>query len=152
MSVNKFAITITDIITERDFKIEYLFRICTMVTNLVTSLEFEPIHFATTLCHFGRTWNGYVATQSFFSVALWRTVVQAALWSLRNAWAKMRREVVEMWNGLGRCPVLIPAVDLIDAVTTNKHEFYPSFICTLFYVFHLFSVHFVLISSHGKPV
>ena len=31
-------------------------------TNLVTSLEFNPIHCATTLCHFGPTPNGYVAT------------------------------------------------------------------------------------------
>ena len=27
------------------------------------SLEFKPIRCATTLCHFGRTRNGYVATQ-----------------------------------------------------------------------------------------
>ena len=42
-SVNKFARTITAIITERDFKTEYLFRISSVVTNLVTSLEINPI-------------------------------------------------------------------------------------------------------------
>ena len=36
---------------------------CSVVTNLVMSLEFKPIHCATTLCHFGRTRNGYVATK-----------------------------------------------------------------------------------------
>ena len=61
-SVNKFAKTITAIIKERDIKSEYLFRMCSVVTNLVTSLEFQPIRCATTLCHFGRTRNGYVAT------------------------------------------------------------------------------------------
>ena len=36
---------------------------CSVVTNLVTPLEFKPIRCATKLCHFGRTRNGYVATQ-----------------------------------------------------------------------------------------
>ena len=35
---------------------------CSVVTNLVTSLEFEPFRCVTTLCRFGRTRNGYVAT------------------------------------------------------------------------------------------
>ena len=35
---------------------------CSVVNNLVTSLEFKSIRFATTLCHFGQTRNGYVAT------------------------------------------------------------------------------------------
>ena len=49
------------IITEREFKSEYLFRLCSVVTNPVTSLEYQPIRCATMLCHFGRTRNGYVA-------------------------------------------------------------------------------------------
>ena len=60
--VNKFAITILATITEHDFRSEYLFRMCSVVTNLVTSPEFRPIRCATTLCHIGRTRNGYVAT------------------------------------------------------------------------------------------
>ena len=48
--------------TERDSKGEYFFRMCSVATNLVTSLEFNPICCATTLCHFGRTRNDYVAT------------------------------------------------------------------------------------------
>ena len=36
---------------------------CPVVTNLVTSLEFQPIRWATTLFHFGRTRNVYVATR-----------------------------------------------------------------------------------------
>ena len=62
-SVNKLAKTITNIITERDINNEYLFRMCSVVTNLVMSLEFKPIRSATMLCHFGRTRNGYVATR-----------------------------------------------------------------------------------------
>ena len=62
-SVNKFSITIIAIITERDFKSEYLFRMCSVETNMVTSLEFQPLLCATMLCHFGQTRNGYVATR-----------------------------------------------------------------------------------------
>ena len=36
---------------------------CSVVTGLLTSLEFQQIHCATMLCHFGRTRNGYVATR-----------------------------------------------------------------------------------------
>ena len=39
-NVNKFAL-ITNAIIERDFKKEYLFRTCSVGTNLVTSLEFQ---------------------------------------------------------------------------------------------------------------
>ena len=36
---------------------------CSVVTNLVTSLEFQPIRCATTPSNFGRTRNVYVATR-----------------------------------------------------------------------------------------
>ena len=55
--------TVTAIITESDFKCEYLFRMCSVVTNLVTSLEFKPIRCAFMLCHLGQTGNGYVVTR-----------------------------------------------------------------------------------------
>ena len=64
-SVNKFAVTITGIIKERDLKSEYLFCMCSVVTNLVTSLEIDWICCATTLCRFGRAPNSYVASQFF---------------------------------------------------------------------------------------
>ena len=60
-SVIEFAVVITTIITECDVKSQYLFRMCSVATNAVTSLEFNRIRCATTLCHFGRTGNGYVA-------------------------------------------------------------------------------------------
>ena len=61
-SVNKFAIFIKKLITERDFEVGYLFRMYSVATNLVISLEFNPIRWATTLCHLGRNRNGCVAT------------------------------------------------------------------------------------------
>ena len=49
-----------------DFKIENLFRTCSVATNLVKSLDFQPIPCATLLCYFGQTLNDSVATPSFF--------------------------------------------------------------------------------------
>ena len=36
---------------------------CSVVTHLLTSLEFQPIRCATTLFHFGRTRDNHVATR-----------------------------------------------------------------------------------------
>ena len=52
----------------------------------------------------------------FFPVALQRAVLQADTQSLRGAPVKVRRELVEAWNGLKKIIVLFPAVDLIDAL------------------------------------
>ena len=49
--------------TELDFESEYLFHMCSVVINLVTSLGLQPIRCATTLFQFGRTRNVYVATR-----------------------------------------------------------------------------------------
>ena len=57
-----FAVFIAAIITENDFKSEFLIPIYSVATNLATSLEFNPIRCAITLCRFGRTRNVYVAT------------------------------------------------------------------------------------------
>ena len=40
---------------------ENLFRTRSVATDLVTSLEIQPIHCAFMLCQFGQTRNGYVA-------------------------------------------------------------------------------------------
>ena len=61
-SVNVFAVFNTGIVTERDFKSGNLFRMCFVVTNPVTLLDFKPVRCATTLCQFGLTQNSYVAT------------------------------------------------------------------------------------------
>ena len=40
-----------------------MFRMCSVVTNLVTSLEIQPMHCGTTLFHSGRQRDVYVATR-----------------------------------------------------------------------------------------
>ena len=39
-----------------------MFRTSSVATDLVTSVEIQPIRCAIMLCHFGQTRNGYVAT------------------------------------------------------------------------------------------
>ena len=39
---------------------------CSVATNLVTSLDFNPIRCATMLCHFGQTQSRYVAIPFIF--------------------------------------------------------------------------------------
>ena len=46
---------------EFDFKSEYLFCTYFVATDLVTSLDFDPIRCANMLFHLGRTRNGSVA-------------------------------------------------------------------------------------------
>ena len=93
--------------TELDFKSGYFFGMCSVVNNLVMSLEFQPIRCATTLFHLGRTRNGYVATR----IILFSCTTSAP--------AKVRRELVETWNGLEKSLVSFPTVDLIDAVISH---------------------------------
>ena len=106
--------------TELDFKSEYLFRMCSVVTNLVTSLESQPIRWATMLFHIGRTRNVYVATR----------VILLSM-SFPNAPAKLRRELVEMWNELGYEPSLFQTKVLID-VACNHESF-----SNMNFIFHI---------------
>ena len=63
---------------ERDFKSENLLRTCSVVSNMVTSLEFNSICFATMLCHFGQTRTVPWPLISIISAALRRAVIQAS--------------------------------------------------------------------------
>ena len=65
-SVNKLAKSITAYITQSDLKSDYLFRMCSVATNLRTSLECRLIRCAITLFQFGRTRNGCKATHFVF--------------------------------------------------------------------------------------
>ena len=117
---------------------------CSVVTNRVTSLEFQPIRCATTLFHFGRTRNVYVAHKiillsSAAESSATRGYVNAPersgqieAWACRNVeWAKKK-------------PSLFPTVDLTD--TACKHEPFLAFINFIFPYFKLF-FHFILVFS-----
>ena len=88
---------------------------CSVVTNLVTLLKFQPIRCATTLSHFGRTRNGYVATRFI----LFSSTAESSATS-GYVVASERSGQSEAWAGRGverarKSLVLFPAVNLIDA-------------------------------------
>ena len=93
---------------------------CSVVTNLVTSLQFQPIRCATTLFHFGRTRNVHVATRISFlsstaeSSATSGYVVAPERSSQSEAWAGKNVERAK------KKPSSFPTVYLIDAAC--KHE------------------------------
>ena len=115
--------------TELDFKSECLFRMCSIVINLVTSLEYQPIRCATTLFHFGQTRNVYVATRIVFlsstaeSSATSGYVVATERSSQSESWASRNVE------GAKKKPSFVPNKGLIDAAC-NMNIFWHSF--TLF--------------------
>ena len=113
--------------TELDFKSEHLFRMCSVVTNLVTSLEFQPIHCATTLFHFGRTRDVYVATQfilltstaessatSGYVVAPKRSG-QSEAWAGRNVKRTRKKSSFVPSSGFNRCKKLPKRVIMISS-------------------------------------
>ena len=124
---------------------------CSVVTNLVTSLEIQPIRCATTLFHFGRTLNGYIATRF---VLLSRTaensatsgyVVAPERSSQNDAWAAWNVERTR--KNLD----LFPTVNLTEAVCNYMWTWiFLAFIRILFFVFYSLFRCIFLISSYGK--
>ena len=102
---------------------------CSIVINLVTSLEFQPIRCATTLFHFGRTRDVYVATRI---ILLSSTAESSA--KIGYVSATVRPELVETWNGLGSTPSVFQTVVLIDAACNHDS----------FYIINLISLYFTL--------
>ena len=154
MKCQQVSITNTAIIRERDFKSEYLFRMISIVTNLVTSLEFQPFLCTTMLCHFERTQNGSVATRFFLlssaaasSATSGYVVVperfgQNEARASRNVERTRKKPSFVTSSGFNRCS-LKPHVNL---------KLSPSFKSNLLCVFYLVFAVFLLISSCGTII
>ena len=108
---------------------------CSVVTNLVTSLEFQPIRCATMLFHFGRTRNVYVATRIILFSSTAESSATSGYVAATHAPAKVRRELVEMWNGLANKPSLFPTVVLIDEACNHESFSIINFIFPYFKLF-----------------
>ena len=103
--------------TERDFKSEYLFRMCSVVTNLVTSLEFNPIHCATMLYHFGQTRNSSVAIHLFLRRSTAMSSATGDYIAVPERFGQNEEPAVAMRNEQRRNLVLFPGVDLANAIS-----------------------------------
>ena len=126
--------------SERDFKSDYLFRICSLATNLVTSLEFNPTRCATTMCHFGQTWNGSVANHF---ILLSSTAESSATSGYVVVPERLGQNEEPAGNNKERAkekPSLVPNVNLVDAIVFPKHVFIIFY--DKFCVFYLFMVYF----------
>ena len=115
-NVNNFAKTNTAIITEHDFKSEYSFRMCSVVTNLVRSLEFERIRCATTLCHFGGIWNGYVAAHFILLSSTAESSAASGYVLVPERFDQNGKPASRNEERTSKKPSFFPAVDLFDAI------------------------------------
>ena len=86
------------------------------ITNLVTSLEIRAIRCVTTLCHFGQTWNGYVATHFILLIISAETTATNGYSVNPERFGQNEEPAIEMRNRLAKGPVFSPAVDSIDAI------------------------------------
>ena len=86
--------------------------------------------------------------ESFSSVVVRKAVLQAATYPPRNAPAKVRTELVEMWNGLGFTPSLFQTV-ILSNVACNHESFY--IVHLIFPYFKLFlRLYYCIFSQYGN--
>ena len=115
-SVNEFAVCITIIITERDFRSDYFFCMCSVATKLVTSQEFNPIRCATTLCHFSWTWNGNVATHFILLSSTAESSATSSYVVIPERFSQNEKPAGTIEERTRKSLVLFPAVDLTEAI------------------------------------
>ena len=89
---------------------------CSVVTNLVTSLEFKETRCATTLCHFGRTRNGYVATHFILLSSTAESSTTSGYIVVPERFGENEEPASRNEERLGKSRVLFPAIDLVDAI------------------------------------
>ena len=102
--------------TERDFKSQYLFHMCSVAATQVTFLEVNLIRCSTALCHFGRTRNIYVATH--FSL-LRSTAESSATGShvvVPERFGQKEEPSCRNEERITKNRVLFPAMDTTDAI------------------------------------
>ena len=114
---------------------------CSVVTNMVTSLEFQPIRCATMLFHYGRTRNVYVATR----IILFSSTAESSATSGYIV-ATERSGQSEEWasrNVKRNKPSLFPTVVLIDVACNHEFSSIINFIFPYFKLsFHCIPVTF----------
>ena len=117
---------------------------CSVVTNLVTSLEFLPIRCATMLCHFGRTRNGYLATRFILlkSTAESSATSGYVVAPERQSEARAGRNVEQTWKKTS----FVPSSEL-NRCNLYLHV-YMSF--SSFYMY--FFLYFFLINAYHFPL
>ena len=90
--------------------------VCTVATNLVKSLESNPIRCAITLCHFGRTRNGYVGTRFILLSSASESCATSGSVVVSERLSQNEEPAASNKERATKKPSSVPKVDLIDAV------------------------------------
>ena len=92
-----------------------------VANNLVTSLEIKPIRCATTLCHFGRTRNGYVAARFILLSSTAKSSATSGYVVVPEPFGQSEARAVRNAERSKKKPSFFPAVDLIDAIWKHMY-------------------------------
>ena len=89
---------------------------CSAATNLVTSIKFKLIRFATKLCHFGRSRNGNVGTHFILLSSTAESSATSGHVVVLQHFSQNEEPASRKDEQNGKKPSFFPAVDLIDAI------------------------------------
>ena len=95
---------------------EYLFRTRSVATDLVTSLEVQPIRCAIILCHFGRTRNGYVTDYFLLLNSTAASTVTSGYVVVPERFVQMEEPAGSNEERTRKKPSFVPKGDLIHAI------------------------------------
>ena len=84
--------------------------------NLVTSVDFFRIRGATTLCHFGQTQVGYLATHSILLSSTAESSATSGYVVVQERFGQNEEPAGNNKERASKEPSLVPEMDLIDAI------------------------------------
>ena len=116
-SVNKFAVFAINVTYSVTLKVN-ICSVCvpSVATNPVTSLEFNPIHCATTLCHFGRTWDGYVVMHFYLLASIAEGSATSGYVVVPERFNQNEETAGSNKEWAKKKPSLVPKVDIIGSI------------------------------------
>ena len=116
---------------------EYLFRSCSVVTNLMTSLEIIPIRCATMLCLFGKTQKGSVAIHFILRGSAVTSSATGDYVTVPERFGQNEKQAGSNEERTRKKSSFVPKMDLTDALVlqTCNHDF--SFILCIFDLFNI---------------
>ena len=121
---------------------------------MVTSLEFRLIRCATTLCHFGRTRNGYVVTHFILVSSIPESSATSGYVVVPERFGQNEEPVSRNGERTRKKRSFVPSSEFKQCkmYTHVNMNFFHHFSCILFFVFYLYLVHFLVVSSYGKTL
>ena len=85
------------------------------------SLEFNPIHCATSLCQFGQTHNGYVATHSIFLSSTADSSATSGYVVVLESFGQYEEPAIRNGEQTKKSLILFPAKGLNNAICRHMY-------------------------------